>query len=122
MLRWLDGLDLMVGRLFLPKTLFHSRFRNRQDFQGAVAVYVINDAGNKKSDKLTQRILTAYSRAADGEEVGRVLQRHIAATEVAPGKLFEVLQEDFRRTGVEKNVGGSVSDSAKDVIVTMPKQ
>ena len=48
------------------------------------------------------------------------MQRHIAATEVAPGKLAGVLEKDYRRLGVGNNNGGSVTDSAKDVIVTMP--
>ena len=53
--------------------------------------------------------------------MGRIVQRHVAATEVASGKLAEVLKEDYRRLGVENNnVGGSVADLAKDVIVTMP--
>lgn len=92
-------------------------FENEGDFalQNTLAVFFINDAGNKKKMKLTQRLICAYSKVTN-----RIILRHVGATTVASGKLAATCKADAKRLNIDlsEQLRGSCTDSATDVIVT----
>ena len=87
---------------------------NEGDLSKALAVFFINDAGHKKKNKFTQRLVAFYL-----ETEGRVVIRHCGASVVGKGQLASVVQADARRLGVLVDLClGSCTDSANDVLVT----
>ena len=87
---------------------------NEEATEGAMAVFVLEDAGNKKEHKLHQRMISHFSK-----DEGRVIVKHLAAGIVA-GSLAAVITEDLARIGVVlATLRGICTDNAPDVFITL---
>jgi hypothetical protein len=92
---------------------------HERDFDAAevLAVFCMNDAGNKKKDKLTQRLYAAWNKA-----LGKVVLHHHASTKVKAAGLAETVRVDLEQLNVPADhVLGGITDNAPDVFITFTK-
>jgi hypothetical protein len=85
---------------------------HERDFDAAevLAVFCMNDAGNKKKDKLTQRLYAAWNKA-----LGKVVLHHHASTKVKAAGLAETVRVDLEQLNVPADhVLGGITDNAPD--------
>ena len=68
---------------------------NEDDFCEVMYVHFINDAGNKKKQKLTHRLIAGYLKSE-----GRVIVRHVGSSTVLSGQLATVVQQDAARLNI----------------------
>jgi hypothetical protein len=81
---------------------------------GVRAVFIIHDAGNKKKDKLQQRLFAGFDFLT-----GTVKVMHVAASRIGGLNLVDVIIADLERLNIDLNrVYGSAQDNAGDVAVT----
>lgn len=106
--------DTLGRSLEIMQHVLDNDLEDEFDCDHALALFVIHDAGNKKKDKLQQRLLAAYDL-----KLKKVVLKHVAASKVGGLSLADVVIEDLERIRVQlPRVYGSVQDNAPDVGVT----